>query len=36
LKDYSHAEDVETLDPTYIMRKDCDIFAPCAGDGTLN
>jgi glutamate dehydrogenase (NAD(P)+) len=36
LKNYSHAEDIETLDPTYILRKDCDIFAPCANDGTLN
>jgi glutamate dehydrogenase/leucine dehydrogenase len=36
LKNYSHAEEVETLDPTYILRKPCDVFAPCAGDGTLN
>lgn len=36
LKSFSHAEETETLDPTFIMRKKCDIFAPCAGDGTLN
>ena len=36
MKNYSHVEEIETLDPTYILRKDCDIFAPCAGDGTLN
>jgi len=29
-------EEEETLDPTYILRKKCDVFAPCAGDGTLN
>lgn len=36
LKNYEHAEVVETMDPTFIMRKKCDIFAPCANDGTLN
>jgi glutamate dehydrogenase (NAD(P)+) len=36
LKNYEHADEVEIMDPTFIMRKKCDIFAPCAGDGTLN
>jgi glutamate dehydrogenase/leucine dehydrogenase len=35
-KDFCHADEIETIDPTFIMRKKCDIFAPCAGDGTLN
>jgi glutamate dehydrogenase/leucine dehydrogenase len=33
---YSHAEIIETLDPSSLLRKKCDIFAPCANDGTLN
>jgi len=36
LKNFEHAEVVETMDPSFIMRKKCDIFAPCAVDGTLN
>jgi len=36
LKRFEHAEVVETMDPSFIMRKKCDIFAPCAVDGTLN
>ena len=36
LKDFPHADEIETLDPTFILRKKCDIFAPCADDGTLN
>jgi glutamate dehydrogenase (NAD(P)+) len=36
LKDFCNADEIETIDPTFIMRKKCDIFAPCAGDGTLN
>ena len=36
LAEYSHAEQVETLDPSYILRNECDVFAPCATDGSLN
>jgi glutamate dehydrogenase (NAD(P)+) len=36
LKNFAHADEIETLDPTFILRKKCDIFAPCANDGTLN
>ena len=36
LANYAHAEKIETLDPTSILRYDCDIFAPCATDGSLN
>ena len=36
LKNFEHAEIVETMDPSFIMRKKCHIFAPCAVDGTLN
>jgi len=35
-KDYEEAEIVETMDPSFIMRKKCDVFAPCAVDGSLN
>ena len=30
------ASEVEIDDPTYIMRKKCHVFAPCAREGTLN
>lgn len=33
---FPQAEIIETTDPSYIMRKKCDIFVPCASDGTLN
>lgn len=36
LSSYPHADEVETNDPTYIMRKKCDILAPCANDGAIN
>jgi glutamate dehydrogenase (NAD(P)+) len=36
LRNYEHADTVETMDPSFIMRKKCDIFAPCAVDGSLN
>lgn len=36
IQNYPHATEVEATDPTYIMRKKCDIFAPCATDGALN
>lgn len=29
-KDYPHAE-CETVDPSFLLRKKCDILAPCAG-----
>jgi len=36
LSDFPGAEVKETLEPIKIMKQDCDIFAPCANDGTLN
>ena len=36
LGSYPHADEVMTDDPMYIMRKKCDILAPCAGDGAIN
>lgn len=33
---YHDAEEVETFDVSKIMFKPCDIFAPCANDGTIN
>jgi glutamate dehydrogenase (NAD(P)+) len=36
LTSYHDVEQIETFDPSKIMNKKCDIFAPCAGDGTLH
>ena len=36
LKDYPHADEIETIDPQLFLSKKCDIFAPCAGDGSIN
>lgn len=36
LSDFPGAEVKETLEPIKILKQDCDIFAPCANDGTLN
>jgi glutamate dehydrogenase (NAD(P)+) len=33
---YPGAEEVELDDPSFVMRKKCHIFAPCATEGTLN
>lgn len=33
---YHNAEEIQIHDADKIMFKPCDIFAPCAGDGTLN
>lgn len=36
LSSYPHADEVQTDDPAYILRKKCDILAPCASDGAIN
>lgn len=33
---FPKADIIETNDPSYIMRKKCDILVPCASDGTIN
>jgi len=36
LKNYELADEIETQDPTFLLRKKCDVFAPCATDGSIN
>lgn len=36
LKNCTFADEVETQDPTFLFRKKCDVFAPCATDGSIN
>lgn len=36
LTNYPGSELTDTNDPTFLMRKKCDIFAPCATDATIN
>lgn len=36
MKHFDDAEEVELTDPTYLMRRKCHVFAPCAGYATLN
>jgi glutamate dehydrogenase (NAD(P)+) len=36
LKNCPLGDEVETQDPTFLFRKKCDIFAPCATDGAVN
>ena len=35
IANYPSAEKYETRDPTAIMGEECEIFAPCASDGTI-
>jgi len=36
LANFAHAEVIETTDTDRILKLPCDIFAPCATDGSLN
>jgi len=36
LKNFTGAEEIETVDPQFFMRRKCHIFAPCCTYGTLN
>lgn len=36
IHDFPYAEEVETTDPLFMMRKKCDVFAPCAVDGVID
>lgn len=36
LTSYEDAEEKELEDPTFFFRKKCDVFAPCAVDGSIN
>lgn len=34
--DYSKARKINSMDPTEFLKYECDVFAPCAGDSTIN
>jgi len=36
LANFAHAKVIETTDTNRILKLPCDIFAPCATDGSLN
>jgi len=36
LKNCTLGDEVETQDPTFLFRRKCDVFAPCAADGAIN
>jgi len=36
LNNYPYADEIESADPLFMMRKKCDIFAPCATQGVIN
>ena len=36
IHDYNKARKTTTMDPTDFMKYECDVFAPCAGDSTIN